>query len=361
METILLIDDEELICESISELLSINGYNVITANNGKNGILKALFHNPDLILIDVMMPIMDGHETVGILRKNPSFNFTPIIFMSAKVKLEDQRHGINLGAEDYFTKPISAKNLLDGVRSKLDKFKKIKEANKHSSGLSAHNVYFKAMHEVNTALSGILGSASILEDFLPDLEDSKKLELISHIKESAMRIKRMYENNNWLEKITRNKIPLDAKYKQEISINQTLEYVINELKPSLEKNNITIEANMESKKVFIVEDILKKIFYELLSNSIKFSKPNTEIKITGSLESNSYVITIEDESTGFAQLPAVNQLFFKQYKREVYEQQGLGIGLFIALHLLNILKIKYKTEQITSGNSGTISKLILPL
>lgn len=361
MDTILLIDDEELIAESISELLTINGYSVIIANNGRDGILKALFHNPDLVLVDVMMPILDGYETVKVLRKNPAFNFTPIIFMSAKAKLEDQRLGLDIGAEDYFTKPISSKILLEGIKNKLEKFKKIKESNKVSSGLSAHNVYFKAMHEVNTALGGILGSVQILEDFMSDLEDSKKIELIGHIKASTLRVKRIFDNNQWLEKITKNNFILEDKYKEDISILSLFENIIFDLQDEILSKNINIKTSLDPTKLQIHKSILSKIIFELLSNSIKFSKPNTTIKMLGRIENDAYILTIEDETEGFNNLPDVNELLFKQYKRDFYEQQGLGLGLYIALSLIKVLNLSYTTLKQETPEVKVISKLIIPI
>jgi two-component system, sensor histidine kinase and response regulator len=361
METILLIDDEELIAESISELLTINGYSVIIANNGRDGILKALFHNPDLILVDVMMPIIDGYETVKLLRKNPTFNFTPIIFMSAKAKLEDQRLGFDIGAEDYLIKPVTSKILLEGIRNKLDKFKKIKENNKVSTGLSAHNVYFKAMHEVNTALGGILGSVQILEDFITDLEDSKKIEIIKNIRVSALRVKRIFDNNQWLEKITKNSIILEDKYKEEFSISLLIENILFDLKDEIVNKNFKFETNLNNTRFKLHKAIISKIISELLSNSIKFSKPNSTIKILGTIENDSYSLTIEDGTEGFNQLPDVNELLFKQYKREVHEQQGLGLGLYIALSLIKILNLSYSTQKEETPEAKVVSKLIIPI
>ena len=361
METILLIEDDELILESISELLTINGFNVLTAKNGKEGLMQAVFHNPTLILIDVMMPIMDGHETVKILRKNPAFNFTPIIFMSAKAKLEDKRSGLDMGAEDYLTKPVSAKILLNGIESKIEKFRKIKKANKHSSGFSAHNVYFKAMHEVNTSLAGILGSVSILEDFLPDLDKTKQFEIIHHIKVAATRIKRIFTNNQWLEKITRNNLGIEEKNKEKVSIAYILQKTfmdIDEINPG---STARIKTNLKPFDLITSKEILIKIFYELLSNSIKFSKPNSEIKITGMRKANSYILTIEDGSIGFLKLPEINHLLFKQYNREFYEQQGLGIGLYISLNLMKQLNIIYSTKKCDDTGVSTISKLMIPM
>jgi two-component system, sensor histidine kinase and response regulator len=361
METILLIDDEELITESISELLTINGYSVILANNGRDGILMALFHNPDLILVDVMMPIMDGYETVKVLRKNPTFNFTPIIFMSAKAKLEDQRLGFDVGAEDYLIKPVTSKILLEGIRNKLDKFKKIKENNKVSSGLSAHNVYFKAMHEVNTALGGILGSVQILEDFITDLEDSKKIEIIKNIRVSALRVKRIFDNNQWLEKITKNSIILEDKYKEEFSISLLIENILFDLKDEIVNKNLRFETNLNNTRFKLHKSIISKIISELLSNAIKFSKPNSIIKILGTIENDSYLLMIEDETEGFNQLPDLNELLFKQYKRELHEQQGLGLGLYIALSLIEILNLSYSTQKDETPEAKVVSKLIIPI
>jgi DNA-binding NarL/FixJ family response regulator len=96
-------------------------YAVLTADDGREGLAIARDEKPDLILCDVMMPVMDGHDVLHALRNDASIRGTPFIFLTAKGEKRDQRAGMNLGADDYLTKPVTADDLLAAVGARLDR------------------------------------------------------------------------------------------------------------------------------------------------------------------------------------------------------------------------------------------------
>ncbi len=122
---ILIIEDQEDVRENISELLELSNYETLEAENGKKGVKIALDHKPDLILCDVMMPEMDGYEVLYLLGKNPDTASIPFIFLTAKAEKSDFRKGMNLGADDYITKPYKEMELLGAIERRLDKFQKL--------------------------------------------------------------------------------------------------------------------------------------------------------------------------------------------------------------------------------------------
>lgn len=118
-KTILVIEDDQNIRESITDLLETSNFNVISAGNGKEGFEMALEKHPDLILCDIMMPIMDGYEVIQAVRKEKTLQDTPFIFLSAKSQKIDVRKGMDLGADDYLTKPFRAQELFDAVETRI--------------------------------------------------------------------------------------------------------------------------------------------------------------------------------------------------------------------------------------------------
>ncbi len=103
---ILIIEDNEDIRENLAEILELAGYESFTAENGKIGVEIAEKLMPDLILCDVMMPVLDGFGVLSILNKKPQTADIPFIFLTAKAEKADFRYGMNLGADDYITKPL---------------------------------------------------------------------------------------------------------------------------------------------------------------------------------------------------------------------------------------------------------------
>ena len=123
---ILLVDDEPDIIEIVGYNLKNAGYQVFTANNGKEAVIQAEKHQPHLVILDVMMPVMDGIETCETLRNNPKFAETIITFLTARGEDYSQLAGFNAGADDYITKPIKPKLLVSKVKALLRRSKEIK-------------------------------------------------------------------------------------------------------------------------------------------------------------------------------------------------------------------------------------------
>jgi DNA-binding NarL/FixJ family response regulator len=121
MKKVLIIEDNAAMRKNISFMLEMEGLKTCAAADGKEGVQKARSEKPDLILCDVMMPEMDGHQVVQELRKDPAFAVTPFIFLTARADRGDVREGMNLGADDYLTKPIKHADLMDAVRTRLQR------------------------------------------------------------------------------------------------------------------------------------------------------------------------------------------------------------------------------------------------
>jgi CRP-like cAMP-binding protein/CheY-like chemotaxis protein len=121
MKKILLIEDNPDVRENTCEILELAGYNVVTAPNGKVGVELAQKESPDLIICDIMMPELDGYGVLHILNKKPQTSAIPFIFLTAKTEKTDVRKGMNLGADDYLTKPFDDTDLLNAIEARLHK------------------------------------------------------------------------------------------------------------------------------------------------------------------------------------------------------------------------------------------------
>ncbi len=137
MKKILVIEDMLDVRENIEELLKISGYEVYTAQDGAVGVDVAMEKRPDLILCDVMMPRLDGFTVLNILSKRPETSDIPFVFLTAKTDREDFRKGMNLGADDYITKPFSKEELLNVIETRLQKSARLRKFAKTEEGLTA--------------------------------------------------------------------------------------------------------------------------------------------------------------------------------------------------------------------------------
>jgi CRP-like cAMP-binding protein len=127
MKKILLIEDNYDIRHNTAEILELSNYKVFLAENGKVGVEMAMEFYPDLIICDIMMPVLDGYGVLHAVQKNKLIKNTPFIFLTAKTERSDLRKGMELGADDFVTKPFSGTELLNAVDSRLNKIGLLKE------------------------------------------------------------------------------------------------------------------------------------------------------------------------------------------------------------------------------------------
>ena len=138
MKKILLIEDNYDIRHNTAEILELSNYKVLVAENGKIGVEMAMEYKPDLIICDIMMPVLDGYGVLHAVHKNESIKNTPFIFLTAKTERSDFRKGMELGADDFVTKPFSGTELLNAVDSRLNKIGQLKKELSNGSEVFNH-------------------------------------------------------------------------------------------------------------------------------------------------------------------------------------------------------------------------------
>ncbi len=146
MKRVLLIEDNEDLRENTTEILTLAQYDVLTATNGKEGVEIALKEKPDIIVCDIMMPILDGYGVLHLLSKNSETSHIPFIFLTAKADQMDFRKGMDMGADDYVTKPFDDVQLLNAIEVRLKKNDILKkEFSKNIEGIEAFMIDIEEM------------------------------------------------------------------------------------------------------------------------------------------------------------------------------------------------------------------------
>jgi len=139
MKKILVIEDEEFVLKNIQEVLELNGYSVLTSENGKKGLEMISTEKPDLVLCDIMLPNMDGYEIKKQLDSGPETCTIPFIYLTAKSDMKDLRKGMRLGADDYLVKPFSIPELLNAIETRINKKEQIyRSANQTGTADGSH-------------------------------------------------------------------------------------------------------------------------------------------------------------------------------------------------------------------------------
>lgn len=159
MQKILLIEDNSEIRENMSEILELASYEVVAAPDGKQGVALAMQHKPDLIICDIMMPVLDGYGVLHMLQRNNALQNIPFIFLTAKSERSEIRKGMEMGADDYITKPFEGAELLSAIESRLRKAEAMRQ-------------------EFSSNLSGVNGLIEVTagKDYLEELKQDRSID-----------------------------------------------------------------------------------------------------------------------------------------------------------------------------------------
>jgi len=356
MSKILVIEDTELIRENLADILEFSGYEVYTAENGKIGVELAIKHLPDVILSDILMPVMSGYEVLETLRSNPSTFFIPFIFLSAKADRENIRHGMALGADDYITKPYKNDDLLASIKVRLEKTKNIREKADEKISQIRNVLSTSLPHEMLTPLNGINGFSQLLLNDLKDLEKDEIELMVRNIHNSGKRLNHLIDNYilyNQLNVLGKNYENLTSVKKSFIPSFKIHE-ISNDLKSEYNRE-IDIQT-YDDELVLETNDILfSKIIFEILDNALKFSKKGI-IQLKAYAKEDNFHITIRDEGRGMTEEQINSIEAFTQFDRDDYEQQGMGLGLCIVKTIINLIdgefNIQSELEEFTEVNIG---------
>lgn len=355
MEKILVIEDEVLILESVIEILEIEGYDCIKAVNGEEGIQKAKDETPDLIICDIQLPKLNGHQVLQSLRSYPRTSTVPFIFLSALVEKSDMRKGMTLGADDYLTKPFEPHELLSSVKTRLEKYQAITGRME----ILRDSIARALPHELQTPLVTIMGYAEMLSEKFKESDDDEALEFSLAIKQAGVRLNRLIKNFIFYEK-------LEQMSNDEQS--QALLKGVSEISPDLVKDiskkvakrfdrTDDLIIRVEKAVISIPLTYFSILIEEVLDNALKFSISNTKITVSGNNIDNYYQIIIEDKGKGMTDEQLSNIRAYLQFERDKYEQQGVGLGLVISMKIAEV----YGGNLRISSEYGKFTQVIVSL
>lgn len=358
MNKILIIDDHQINRDLLSDILTPI-YNVVIAKDGFQGIQMALEHKPVLIICDIMMPKMDGFEVLKTIRESSDLSSIPFIFLTSKSEKSDFRFGMDSGADDYLTKPFTADELLAAIDSRLKRKEEIDKELKDKVKDIYATLNTSSAHEFNTPLNAIIGFTSLLILNYNKFSKEDAIKMLRTIQTSSKRLYRTTNNitlHSYLQKFTQNK----EEYRQG-ETHECAEVISNTLNILSElcnrKDSIVLE--IQNASLAISADDLSKIIEEIVYNGLYYSDCGKKVIIKSFIDNNIYIITIQDFGRGFTKNDLTKIGPYIQFNRSQFEQQGLGLGLYIAKNLTVLNKGNF---NITSKeNIGTEVTISIPL
>lgn len=337
---VLIIDDTADIRMLIGESLNIHGFTTVTADDGMTGIQVAKEQHPDLIICDINMPNLDGYGTLKALREDEETATIPFIFLSGATDKVNMRRGMELGADDYLTKPFTHKELMAAVNARLEKQAEFQRHSEKKLDELRGNITLALPHELRTPLNGIMGLASLMMEDYATLPPEEVLESARYIHESAMRLHRLIENF-----LVFSQLELMASESKKIeTLSSTapvaVKAIVDEIAHTVAnrfKRAGDLVLELDDASIFVPTENLKKIVEELIDNAFKFSEKGTPVQVATKVADHRVDFIIRNQGRGMAAEQIAKIGPHMQFDRKIFEQQGAGLGLVISKRMSELL------------------------
>ncbi|HLO47642.1 MAG TPA: response regulator [Kamptonema sp.] len=397
-QSILIVDDNPNNLEVLAHILTEVGYQVSVAIDGETAIEQVEYHQPELILLDIMMPDgIDGFETCRRLKANPLTREIPIIFLTALSDSNNKVNGLSVGAVDYISKPFQSEEVLARIRihlklynltRKLEQQKQIleekvklrtvellaaKEA-AEAANIAKSQFLANMSHELRTPLNAIIGYSEMLQEEAEDLDQKDLIPDLKRIHGAGKHLLGLINDILDLSKIESGKVEL---YLETVDISLLIREIIIMVRPLVEKNANVLVVNCADNIGYMKTDLTKvrQSLFNLLSNACKFTKRGKiiinvekEYRKSGTSDGEEQKLVIpyilfkvSDTGVGIApeRMEKLFQPFTQADASTTREYGGTGLGLAITKKLSRIMGgDTFVESEVGKGSTFTI---ILPV
>lgn len=372
---ILIVDDVPNNLKILSRMLEKEGYVVILASNGPDALDITKSVLPDLILLDIMMPEMDGFEVCTILKENSLTKEIPIVFLTVRDEVNDIIRGFQSGSVDYIKKPFNLLELIARINIQIE-LKKSRDANQKYikqlqetneelnrtknvlNELNANKDKFFTIiaHELRNPFQALLGLSEVLANNYQTFDTNDAREIAFDIKKSAENLYRLLENLLEWSRIQMGRVTILPEY-------ENLKFIINNviglLSASAGLKGITITNHLEHDiNVYADPNMINTVFRNLISNAIKYTPNNSSIDVFAEDKGEFAEVKISDNGEGIApeklsELFSIAKTYIDEYTDDK-QKKGTGIGLILSKELIIKNGGEISVES-TPGNGCTFT------
>ncbi len=346
---ILIVDDAVDTVELLKKRLRFEGYDTAEAYDGEEGLKLVAEYNPDLIILDVMMPKLDGYEVCQRLKSDENTKYIPVLMLTAKGEVEDKVKGLDIGADHYLAKPFDYKEVSARVRS-LVATKAAREKLVEEEKLEAlEQMMEEVAHEIRNPLTSIGGFARRVYDRLPQGDPNKKyMEMIIN---DVARLENMMKELLELETAA-------ISYRERTNINDVIMEALKSFEQDLEDRGIEAKTELGDNLplISIDQEQMKMALANLIKNSIEAMQDKLKIlKITSHISDGRMEIQVSDTGKGIPKdkIKNIFDPFFTSKTR------GPGVGLTLTLKIIQEHRGSVSVES--EPGKGTIFTIRLPL
>ncbi|MCB1191465.1 MAG: hybrid sensor histidine kinase/response regulator [Leptospiraceae bacterium] len=356
---VLIVDDTPKNIQLLASVLQSKDYQINAAINGKDALNRLDKVIPDLILLDIMMPEMDGFEVCQKIKSSELLKNIPIIFLTAKTETEDIVRGFNLGAADYITKPFNSAELLSRVDTHLDL--KFKKEDLEKSLSEQKELLHILSHDLNNSFTSII----MLADLLEETSSSQHKPLVERIRNSAYNGSELIELVRQLRTIEdkENYIQLNL-----INLKRVLDESIYMLKQNFEKKEIELVIDVDDSLQVYAErtSLVNSVLNNFLTNAVKFSYPNSRVIVSAKKKDENWIqISVKDFGIGIPEdlLAKIFDVTKSTTRYGTKGEKGTGFGLPLVKKFVELYggSIEINSEEETEESSSNGTEFIISL
>jgi signal transduction histidine kinase len=345
-DLILIVDDNPTNLGLMSEYLGRNKYDVLLSQSGEDALKKAEQQQPDIILLDVMMPGLDGFETCTHLKANPATSHIPVIFVTALQNTMDKIRGFEAGGIDYITKPFQPEEIGVRVSTHLTILKLQRQLQEQNAllhqqkeelfQLNANKDRFFSIiaHDLRTPLTSFLTYTRFATEHFEGFQPHEIQTILNDLCDTSENLYRLLENLLEWAQIQRGMIEYHL---QEIDIYDALLRNIDLLKTSAQQKEITVHTDLRNSLwAYFDKHIVDLVIRNILSNAIKFTPQHGQVTITATPHKTKVRLAVTDTGTGLSQDECANLFHIGQKVRHpgTAGEVGTGLGLVLCKELL---------------------------
>jgi two-component system, sensor histidine kinase and response regulator len=355
--TVLIVDDVPQNLHIAEAILGKDGYRIVKAESGPEALALASSREIDLVLLDIMMPELDGFSVAKELKENDATADIPLIFLTARNDTESITKGFELGAVDYITKPFRGEELRMRVRTHLrlrHTQRELREAN------AAKDKFFSIIaHDLRSPFTALVGMAQYLAGGIDKLDPATAKELLEGMHKSSKNAFNLLENLLEWSRVQTGRVPMQPK---DVDLYELLEESRALLQVNRENKELTIENKLQKGEVaWADENAVHTIFRNLLSNAIKFTPKGGIITVYGRRMKNRVAIMIKDTGTGMNS-ETMEKLFRidrRSSTQGTEKEKGSGLGLILCKEFVerNFGELSVESEP----GKGTLFSFTLPI
>lgn len=327
---VLIVDDDSYVCATMEALLKNEGHQLIFASNGMEGVAKAIEARPDVILLDVMMPEMDGYEVCRRLKSDPATAAIPVLLVTALTERKERLRGIEAGANDYLTKPIDAQDLRLRLRNAIyirklyDQLQQSFEQLKELETLR-DNLTHMIVHDMRSSLGSVLGFAQLLKVAARAKLDEREAGYLDKVERNLNMLLDMVVSLLDISRLESGQMPLRL---NPCNVHDLARAAVQPYEAIAAKRQITVHQPPESIMVVCDLDLGRRVLANLVGNAIKYTEENGAIDLRFERVPGAVKFLISDNGAGIPR--EHHKRIFEKFRQARPEERSLGAGLGLA-------------------------------